>query len=59
MVLWFKKYKIYHYYGITLIDGQIIREVKSDRYKYVGIIELDRIEEQGWAKDEVTVYQII
>lgn len=35
------------------MDGQIIREVKSDRYKYVGIIELDRIEEQGWAKDEV------
>ena len=29
------------------MDGQIIREVKSDRYKHVGIIELDRIEEQG------------
>ena len=29
------------------MDGQIIREVKSDRYKYVGIIELDRIEERG------------
>ena len=42
-ILIFKRVNIYHCEGITLLDKQIMREVEKDGYKYLGMVELDRM----------------
>ena len=40
-----KRGKLVKLGGVAIPDGQVMREVKDDGYKYLGIVELDKIKE--------------
>ena len=40
-----KRGKLVTLEGVAIPDGQVMREVKDDGYKYLGIVELDKIKE--------------
>ena len=44
-VLIMKRGKLVKLEGVTLPDGHVMREVEQDGYKYLGIVELDKIKE--------------
>lgn len=33
--------------AVTLPDGQVMKEVDENQYKYLGIMKVDKIKEQG------------
>ena len=45
-VLLMKRGKKVRFDGITLLDGQITREIEEEGYKYLGILEVDMMRER-------------
>ena len=43
--------------GITLLDGQIMRESEEEVYKYLGILEVDMMREKEMKKRFVREYK--
>lgn len=44
-VLVLKKGKVVKLNGVTLLDGQMIKDIDESGYKYLGIVEMDKIKE--------------
>lgn len=38
--------------GVTLPDGQMMKEIEENRYKYIGIVELDIVKSQKMGEQE-------
>ena len=45
-----KRGKVTEYEGIQLPDGEVMKALEKDGYKYLGILEFDRIEEKAKSK---------
>lgn len=52
-----KRGKKVRFDGITLLDGQIMRKIEEEGYKYLGILEVDMMREKEMKKRFVREYK--
>ena len=58
-VLVLKKGKIVKLNGIALSNGQLMKEIDEHGYKYLGIVELDKLKERHMKDRLTSEYKII
>ena len=56
-ILVLKRGKIDKCDGVTLPDGQIMKEIEKNGYRYLGVVELDRVKEREMKEQFVKEYK--
>ena len=56
-LLTMKRGKVVRCEGIKLPNSEVMKEVKKKRYMYLGIVELDKIKENGEKEEKIKEYK--